>query len=277
MNTKSELLRKTVLSVLIPLLSACSAFAYEPGPRLVADYDRDGRISPTDRERALSGDEFTIWINDDDDADGDGDTNNDLHDVPCGKDGEGNPHNKDCEDDQVNGRCDLLDFFPVLVNVREVTDWEYLTWKLCSDSVNVVFTGLKADNAGSFHTNDVDDNDGTSLHEASVAKLTEDGVALPSGFLEERNGEGVFLVEGRALGSRCLTLRGYAGEELAAEVTLNLSVVNVEDMYGWMNLRPELKDGNSTVRLRLSTSTKQFERKNENEKTDEEGKRKNEK
>ena len=217
-------------------VAALAAFAYEPGPRLVADYDRDGRISPADRERALSGDEFTIWINDDDDADGDGDTNNDLHDVPCGKDGEGNPHNKDCEDDQVNGRCDLLDFFPVLVNVREVTDWEYLTWKLCSDSVNVVFTGLKADNAGSFHTKDVDDNDGTSLHKASVAKLTEDGVALPSGFLDEA-GEGVFVIEGRKQGSRCLTLRGYKYDEVVAEVTMNLDVENVESLYGWMNLR----------------------------------------
>ena len=230
-----------------------AAFAYEPGPRLVADYDRDGRISPTDRERALSGDEFTIWINDDDDADGDGDTNNDLHDVPCGKNGEGNPHNKDCEDDQVNGRCDLLDFFPVLVNVREVTDWEYLTWKLCSDNVNVVFTGLKADNAGSFHTNDVDDNDGTSLHEASVAKLTEDGVALPSGFLDEA-GEGVFVIEGRKRGQRCLTLRGYKYDEVVAEVTMNLDVKNVEDMYGWLNLRPKSKDENSAVRLPATTT-----------------------
>ena len=239
MNTKSELLRKTVLSVLIPLLSGFSAYAEEPGPRLVADYDRDGRIDPVDRERARAGEAFTIWINDDDDADGDGDTNNDLHDVPCGKNGEGNPLNKDCEDDQVNGRCDLLDFFPVLVNVREVTDWECLTWKLCSDNVNVVFTGLKADNAGSFHTQEVRALDGnTPLYRATVENLTEDGVALPDElFLNGTQGEGVFLVEGRAPGSRCLTLRGYAGEALAAEVTLNLGVVNVEEMYGWVNLR----------------------------------------
>ena len=84
-------MKKLTMLIGCCLLAADVAFAYEPGPRLVADYDRDGRISPTDRERALSGDDFTIWINDDDDADGDGDTNNDLHDVPCGKDGEGNP------------------------------------------------------------------------------------------------------------------------------------------------------------------------------------------
>ena len=118
-------------------LGAGTAFAGASGPQLVPDYDRDGEISNTDRAKALASDEFTIWINDDDDGDGNGDTDTDLHDVPCGKD-----NDKDCEDEQVNGRCDLLDFFPVLVNVHEVRDWEDMTWKLCSDSVNVVFTQL---------------------------------------------------------------------------------------------------------------------------------------
>ena len=229
-------MKKLMLSCFASCAVGLSAFAEVPGPLLVPGYNRDGMIDPVDFERERVGEAFTIWINDDDDAagaeadDGKGDTNSDLHDVPGGND------KKDCADDQVNGRCDLLDFFPVLVDVKFVDNWRNMTWKLCSDSVNVVFTGLKADNAGSFHTNDVDDNDGTSLHEASVAKLTEDGVALPSVFLDEA-GEGVFVIEGRKRGQRCLTLRGYKYDEVVAEVTMNLDVENVESLYGWMNLR----------------------------------------
>ena len=84
----SVTMKTFLLSALCMVFSAFAAFAYEPGPHLVADYDRDGKISVADRGKALLGDEFTIWINDDDDDNGDGDTNTDLHDVPCGKDGD---------------------------------------------------------------------------------------------------------------------------------------------------------------------------------------------
>ena len=74
---KNTIMEKLVLGAMLPVLFAFAAFAYEPGPRLLADYDRDGEIGGKDRAKALASEEFTIWINDDDDADGDGDTNSD--------------------------------------------------------------------------------------------------------------------------------------------------------------------------------------------------------
>ena len=243
MNTKSELLRKSVLSVLIPLLSGFSAYAEQPGPMLVPDYNRDGMINTVDFERARAGEAFTIWLNDDDDAEGTeggseaGDTNTDLHDVPGG---EGN--DRDCDDDTVNGRCDLLDFFPVLVDLNGVEGSGDYTWKLISKSVNVVFTQLKAERAGDFHTKETKAlNDETPLYEAEVEQLAgddgKDEVSLPDGFLKE--GRGVILVEGAALRDEGLTLRGTKDGSDPVEVTLDLRVVDVEKMYGWMNLRPE--------------------------------------
>ena len=189
-------------------LCAFVAFAAGPMPLLVPDYDRNGKIDMLDYGRLEKGEKFTIWLNDDNDAAGTddgaeaGDTNTDLHDVPSGKDGEGNSHDRDCEDEQVNGRCDLLDFFPVLINVEVVPGWDTMTWKLSSKSVNVVFTQLKAYTAGDFHTKEekaLDDE--TPLYRAEVKQFAGDEgdevVEIPEGFLKD--GRGVILVEGAAL------------------------------------------------------------------------------
>ena len=233
---------RVVLGALCVVLCAGAAFAEVPGPLLVPDYNRDGIIDPVDFERSRDGEAFTIWLNDDDDAEGTeggaeaGDTNTDLHDVPGG---DGN--DKDCDDVMVNGRCDLLDFFPVLVDVKFIDNWGNMTWKLCSDSVNVVFTKLKADQAGDFHTaKGAREIYGPELnqdaYEATVARLVDGEVELPNGFLDEQ-GQGVILVEGAVLGDEGLTLRGEQEGGDPIEVTLDLRVKNVEDMYGWINLR----------------------------------------
>ena len=249
---KSEKVWMSLLFTLSLLVFTFCAFAAEPTPLLVPDYNRDGKIDAADYERFEKGEAFTVWINDDDDADGaeadegKGDTNNDLHDVPGG---DGN--DKDCEDGQVNGRCDLLDFFPVLVNVEVVPGWSTMTWKLSSKSVNVVFTQLKADTAGDFHTKEAKaSDDETPLYKAEVKQLAEGDAELPESFL--KSGKGVILVEGAALADGGITLRGEGGE--GAAVTLDLRVKDVEKMYGWMNLRPEPKDDDSSVRLPTSTS-----------------------
>ena len=236
MNT----LKKILVLVAFGAMSAMTVQAVGQAPMLIVDYDRDGTIGTDDRDRALMGEPFTIWLNDDDDAagaesdEGNGDTNNDLHDIPGGED-----NDRDCEDDQVNGRCDLLDFFPVLADVNGVEDWADYDWKLISKSVNLVFTRLKTDTAGDFHTKEVKDfSDETPLYKATVAKLAdegEEGVALPDGFLVD--GRGVIIVEGAALGDEGLTLRGTRGDGASVEVTLDLRVTNVESLYGWMNLR----------------------------------------
>ena len=249
------------------LLGAGAAFAMASGPLLVPDYNRDGKIDVADYDRLAAGEAFTVWLNDDDDAagaeadDGKGDTNTDLHDVPGGNDA------KDCADGEVNGRCDLLDFFPVLIDVNGVEGSGDYTWKLISKSVNVVFTQLKADTAGDFHTKEAKAlDDETPLYEAEVKQLAGDEgegeVELPKDrFL--KNGRGVILVEGAALRDGGLTLRGEKDGSDPVEVTLKLNVKNVEDMYGWMNLRDEVKDEgegeqwkveNSTVHLNSSPS-----------------------
>ena len=249
-------MKKKVLSILLALvmvagmvpLGAVPVFAAEPIPQLTPDFDRDGVISISDRDRSLSGtDTFTIWLNDDDDAEGtdygdnQGDTNSAWNNIPSRE-----LDDKDYDDDRVNGRCDLLDFFPVLVNVTGVPAWQDLTWKIKTTgdaNVNVVFTELSAGAAGSFHTKDVDALDGeTPLYEAATTSLYTE-TDLPEGFLDEK-GEGILLIEGSSLGEGNIVLEGIRGGSDPVIFSLPVNVANVEDMYRTINLR---KDGASEL------------------------------
>ena len=141
-------------------LTAITAFAgLSSGPKLLPDFNRDGVIDLYDYETSAIGSVFTIWLNDDDDAEGTeagenaGDTNSVGHNTPAA---DGN--NRDYADDKVNGRSDLLDFFPVLIDLNGVEDWREYKWtiKTTGDAnVNVVFTSLDEHYAGSFYTQNV--------------------------------------------------------------------------------------------------------------------------
>ena len=77
---------------------------------MVFDYNRDGLIGDDDVEKVESGEAtFRFWINNDNDS---GDTNESENDRPG--------YGRNYDDDIVNGRCDLLDFTPVWVDLSEV-------------------------------------------------------------------------------------------------------------------------------------------------------------
>ena len=211
-------------------------------PKVVPDYDRDGDIGSSDEvvynARQTT---FRFWINDDNDT---GDINTSENDRPgSGSNG---------QNDRVNGRGDLLDFTPVLLDISKVfpagtpdSIKERVSWKLQSDVVNAVWTSLSASDAGSFHrTEDAGATFGPNLsqnaREATVTPLT-DGADLPVRFLREMRlsgGKGVIMVEGRASGS-ALSLQAFIDESPtpAFEGTLDIKISPVEDMYRWMCLR----------------------------------------
>lgn len=233
----SLLLAVFVIAGMFPL--SMPVFAYEPRPELVPDFNRDGVIDAYDREQSMLGaDVFTIWLNDDDDAEGtqseeSGDTNSAGHNTPAGDD-----NDRDYDDDIVNGRCDLLDFFPVLVDVNGVDGGSDYTWKIKSigsANVNVVFTKLKADKAGDFYTSEAKAMDGdTPLYKADTVSLDTE-TSLPEGFL--RDGRGVLLIEGSRPGEGNIVITGYKSDSALLSFSMPIKVANVEDMYRTINLR----------------------------------------
>lgn len=210
-------------------------------PKVIPDYDRDGKIDGHDMavydEHQTP---FWFWVNDDGDS---GDVNDSVHDRP------GSGWNG--QNDTVDGRGDLLDFTPVLLDVSDVFPpgtpdaiRKRMSWKLESNVANAVWTSLSASDAGSFHRIDGDAAFGPDLTQyADKANVTTllGGVALPEGFvkvMEKAGGRGVIMVEGRSSGL-ALRLSG-AFDEFAPSVVegeLDIRMKSVEDMYRFVSLR----------------------------------------
>ncbi len=183
-------------------------------PRIVPDYNRDGKIDQDDEAVHDSGSAaFWFWVNDDDDR---SDVNEGVKDRP----GEG----ANFKDNRVNGHGDLLDFTPLLLDVSTAfppdTPYDIRTgvvWRLESSVVNAVWTSLDAENAGAFHRTNCGPAFGTALSQgarrAAVAHLSQ-GEDLPRSFAERMNasgGRGVVMVEGCRKGMG-LSLAGRFGD-----------------------------------------------------------------
>jgi hypothetical protein len=79
---------------------------------LVPDYNHDRVIDEEDRARAAQGDIFYFWINDDDDE---GETEGDDIPLPTMSSQESR---RDCDNFRIDGVRDLIDFFPVALDVK---------------------------------------------------------------------------------------------------------------------------------------------------------------
>ncbi len=202
----------------------------------VPDYDRngvirehawtddDGKLHPSDYQRAAVDDTFYFWVNDDDDdepVEGD--------DIP----GDGTA---DASNSSVDGIRDLIDFFPVYIDLHGLLDDIDLTKvriELTGAKVNWLdfpenFIGLN-ENSANFYLEDqvkAEEWAGVSVTEAG------EGVYFTQKMVERiRDGRGIVLLEGREAGDEPLTLVfNYDGSELFTyELPIKLS--GVEDMF----------------------------------------------
>lgn len=223
-------------------------------PKVIPDYDRNGKIDSDDEAICDAGQTtFRFWINNDKDM---GNVNESRYDRPGG--------GSNGQDGMVNGRGDLLDFTPVLLDVSGVfppgtpnSIKERISWKLESSVVNAVWTSLSASGAGSFMRTDCGAAFGPDLsqsaHEATVTELAG-GVDLPDGFaqrMENDGGKGVVMVEGRSAGNG-LKLKGcFVGDPttVASEGCLDIVISSVEDMYRYVTLRGAHNNPNFIVHI----------------------------
>lgn len=222
-------------------------------PKVIPDYDRDGKIDASDEAIYDAGQTtFRFWINNDKDT---GNVNESKYDRPgSGSNG---------QDDKVNGRSDLLDFTPVLLDVSGVfppgtpnSIKERVSWKLESSVVNAVWTSLSASGAGGFLKTDCGAAFGPNLsqnaHEATVSELSG-GEEFPAGFVQgmkNAGGKGVVMIEGRSSG-KDLKLKGYIDDSTtaASEGRLDIEISSVEDMYRYVTLRGAHNNPNFTVHI----------------------------
>lgn len=211
---------------------------------LVPDYNHNRKIEPDDRDRAELGDKYYFWANDDD---GNGDTEG------TGIPGSGAdidpPHLK------VNGTRDLVDFFPVHLDIKELFEvYDPATYKYrlrnADSALNYVVTDLGSVESAEYLTGE---NRGTdyarTMGEAPTLPITDTGfnaitaqyLALRPEMIENiKHDKGVILVEGYKRTTNPLALEVYNGTTLVYSQRLNLSIDGVEQMFRHKNLMKEM-------------------------------------
>jgi hypothetical protein len=212
---------------------------------LVPDYDRDGKIDAADRVQSDAGEPFRLWINDDKDVGdtvpGSPSTADIKTDIP------GQASDPNYKDVTVNGRRDLLDFFPVLIDVGDFERLcgapDFYRIKQTDKAVNIVCTSLDENSAGWYLTKDIV-NCGMGLQDplnsTAILNVGDEGYTLTPAFvarLRQSGGKGVFLVEGVKASSAPLVIEAIKGGQVIFSSELPLYVQPVEELYEHVSLR----------------------------------------
>jgi len=221
---------------------------------LVPDYDFDGFIDADDEAHLATNRTFVMWLNNDnDDASGinnhDGSEGGSGYEVPdCGY------LYADWSDTKVNGLRDLIDWFPVCLDLSQLMDafpvgggYSY-RFAQADNALSFVWTALGPDQAGSYLFGDIacaGQNFAHPVTNATVARISGGRVAIPADFLAQAGHDLVCLVEGRYASSAPLALEVVQGESLIARIEMPLRVAAVEDMFRFSNLRPPLGGSSS--------------------------------
>ena len=228
-------------------------------PPLLVDYNRDGRIDSLDVASYLADRLAYFWRNDDtwryDDA---FDTSWVGLLGTLGLDDIRNSSNG-----IVDGRCDLINFLPVAVDVGAfVTNWNpnAIYYRLEADSVGVqsskiAFAEVDWANVGETPFGTDCDIHGNYLHAAPVSELGG-GTNLPPAFVTRTlSGSSTLLMEFPSVaryGNLYLKVHSRSDDSLLFSTSIKLHVGDVSQMIGWSNLR-SAAGGSSGVPTRLAT------------------------
>lgn len=199
------------------------------------DANRDGIITlsrmPDDPDRLLAEQKLPwyFWVNDDNDS---GET--DGNDIP----GEGS----NGRDSAVNGVRDLVDFFPVHLNIARLLNilpptTPGISYQLvqADGAANFLAANLSPEDAGKYHSNA---EIARTLGGSPVTRITPEGTPLDTTLLAQASiqDKGVIFIEARAPTKNPLKLEVRRGTELLARLDLPLSFANVEMMFRHRNL-----------------------------------------
>ncbi len=219
---------------------------------IISDYNHNREIDDEDRNRAARGDTYYFWINDDDDA---GETEGD--DIP--KEETIYMTGRDCDDHRVDGVRDLIDFFPVVLDIGMLLDLfppEVYDYKLktAENNLNVILSDLApitvsnylidvltarriAKDVVVYPISDSGDFTGNRINTAEGRQAFK---SLLQSMSSQRK-SGVLLVEGHAPGRKPMVLEisDEAGQQVFT-TSLNLSLDGVEQMFRHVNVIQEV-------------------------------------
>ena len=215
--------------------------------KLVPDWNHDRSIDMADQNQDMNGAPFRFWINDDHDT---GDISEGDSDVP-GQSGKWNPFKGPAnhEDNIVNGHSDLLDFFPVWLDINlalkryPITDGTVYKLRQADDALKFVYTDLTHDQAGDFLITS-NSTCGVAMNQnsynADTIRVASTGTVLNVEFLNRiiaNTNKGVLMMEAVNPSTSPLVLEIWQNGSKVWETRLALSLSGVEDMYRKVNLR----------------------------------------
>lgn len=213
-----------------------------PSAGLAVDANRDGEITVgnADNPDATSSTApFRFWINDDADAGETGGT--DFSDASKSE--------ANFRDAMVNGTRDLIDFFPVFLDIKQVLSalpaGGAVRYKLkhADGALNCLYTNLTRTQAATYHKELLSTGFGDAFNQkpgiAGTHQISAEGFELSGEFLARasQGDGGVILVEGRAPTAAPLVLAIEREGITVAELTLHLRLSEVETMFRHLNLR----------------------------------------
>lgn len=204
---------------------------------MLPDWNRDGKIDRLDR-RLNVGQKWRFWLNDDDDKGEEATSySNDLPESD----------NPDCDNDVVDGLRDLVDFFPVFLDLRRnITGLDLSKVKIRliheSNALRFVYTSLTPQNVHRARTSIIEAGCGPNLDlplaQAPTHLIPSHGIDLSPAFVKSiRDNGGILLMEGIAATSSPLQLQLIYNDYSVSRTMLELALSPVSEMMRIINLR----------------------------------------
>jgi hypothetical protein len=149
---------------------------------------------------------------------------------------------------RIRGTRDLVDFFPVYLNIGSLFQSNALSAGISFTDTNWQFVLSQADGVLRFTSTTLsptnymnflrDTNESGLLSDALVTTITPGGVALTNTFISgiATNNQGIILVEAASATTQPLVLTIYHGTNQIAQTQLPLSISGVEQMFRHKNL-----------------------------------------
>jgi len=210
---------------------------------LYVDHNRDGSINTTDSifaARNSGSQTYYFWINDDDDS---GEVGND--DVPLGANQPGADANSGGPG-RVNGLRDLVDFFPLSINLGGVLskfdDISQVDIRLSGSALRYIeypqgYAGFSASQARSYLTDLTTAQELVDFDTQVVSGSSSSPTSLGADFVQlVSQGKGVLLMEGHSESTDPLKLHLYYEGQKLFEIECDISLSGVEEMFHHVDL-----------------------------------------